>query len=74
MDGAARIPTWIDRLEGDGAVRVSALITPQELLSTRIEGAIAHVGVHAGGIAMPDIDMRTGERNARIRADARHDE
>src|SRR5262245_50846294 len=67
VDGAARIPAWIDRREIHGALRVRRLESAQEFLPLRVElrPRVREIRVHTERIALPEIDDGAGERSTR---------
>src|SRR5205814_1964099 len=63
MHGAALIPAGKNGLEAHGPVAVCGLISAQEFLAQRVVRRL--VRVNSLRIAMPDIDVDTGERHQR---------
>src|SRR5262245_44237785 len=64
VHGAARIPAGVDGGEAHGAVAAGQLVAAQELLTERVEARVAHVGVDALRIAVPQVDRCTRQRRA----------
>lgn len=63
VNGAAAVPTWVDRGEADVAGGVGGLITPQKVLTDRVVGS--HTRVQARCVAVPDIDLGSADHGSR---------
>ncbi len=74
VDRATRVPAGIDGREPRLAILIGGLRAAQKAQRRCVEAGIAHAGIHAIGVTLPDVYLRARESGAPVARHARHRE